>query len=64
MQPKPVRCMTSPKLGNGKSRERHVVIEFNSYDAALACYNSSEYQEAQKHQTASSENDIIVIEGV
>ena len=49
---------------SGTSRERHVVIEFDSYDAALTCYNSTEYQEAQKLQTASSDNDIIVIEGV
>ena len=48
----------------GEARERHVVIEFESYDAALACYNSPEYREAQKLQAASSENDIIVIEGV
>ncbi|MCV2867969.1 DUF1330 domain-containing protein [Defluviimonas sp. WL0002] len=48
----------------GHAREHHVVIEFDSYDAALACYNSPEYREAQKLQTESSENDIIVIEGV
>ncbi|MCV2865653.1 DUF1330 domain-containing protein [Defluviimonas sp. WL0075] len=47
----------------GQSRERHVVIEFDSYEAALACYNSPEYRAAQELQTASSENDIIVIEG-
>lgn len=48
----------------GQVRERHVVIEFNSFDAALACYNSPEYREAQKYQSASSDNDIIIIEGV
>jgi len=47
----------------GQSRERHVVIEFDTYEAALACYNSPEYRNAQKHQAASSENDIIIIEG-
>ena len=47
----------------GQARERHVVIEFDSFDAALACYNSPEYREAQKYQASASENDIIVIEG-
>ena len=28
----------------GQSRSRNVVIEFPDYDAALACYNSPEYQ--------------------
>ncbi|MCU9849781.1 DUF1330 domain-containing protein [Defluviimonas sp. WL0024] len=48
----------------GKARERHVVIEFDSFEAALACYNSPEYRDAQKWQTASSDNDIIVVEGI
>jgi len=48
----------------GRTRKRHVVIEFDSYEAAMACYNSTEYRDAQKFQAASSENDIIVIEGV
>ncbi|MEZ5862854.1 MAG: DUF1330 domain-containing protein [Geminicoccaceae bacterium] len=48
----------------GKARERHVVIEFDSYEAALACYNSPEYRDAQKYQASSSENDIIIIEGI
>ena len=47
----------------GQARERHVVIEFDSFDAALTCYNSPEYREAQKYQASASENDIIVIEG-
>ena len=48
----------------GQTRERHVVIEFDSYETALACYNSPEYREAQKYQASSSENDIVVIEGI
>lgn len=48
----------------GQARERHVVIEFDSYETALACYNSPEYRDAQKYQASSSENDIIIIEGI
>jgi len=47
----------------GRSRARNVVIEFPSYEAALACYRSPEYQRniavRQPHAVA----DIIVIEG-
>ena len=49
---------------SGETRDRHVVIEFESFDAAMACYNSPEYRDAQKWQSASSDNDIIVIEGI
>ena len=52
------------KCVSGQARDRHVVIEFDSFDAALACYNSPEYREAQKFQAASSDNDVIIIEGV
>jgi uncharacterized protein (DUF1330 family) len=31
----------------GSSRSRNVVIEFPSYDAALACWNSPEYLAAR-----------------
>ena len=47
----------------GAARGRNVVIEFPSYDAALACYRSPEYQEAMVHRTGAAEADIIVIEG-
>ena len=32
----------------GASENRHVVLEFESVDKALECYNSVEYQEAKK----------------
>ena len=48
----------------GKLRSRNVVIEFPSYDAALACYKSPEYQQAMALRTAPvSEADLIIIEG-
>ena len=33
-------------VGEGRLRSSHVVIEFPSFEAALACYRSPEYQEA------------------
>lgn len=47
----------------GKSRARNVVIEFPSYQAALDCYNSEDYQKARAARMKHSEGDIVVIEG-
>jgi uncharacterized protein (DUF1330 family) len=47
----------------GSSRSRNVVIEFPSYQAALDCYKSPEYQEAIKLRAPVSTVDIVVIEG-
>lgn len=47
----------------GESRARNVVIEFESYDVALACYRSDGYQQARALRVAASVGDIIVIEG-
>ena len=46
------------------ARERHVVIEFDSYEQALACYRSPEYQEAVKLRQAYSDSDIVIVEGI
>ena len=48
---------------NGASRSRNVVIEFPSYEAALECFHSPEYQAALRAQAGSAEVDLIVIEG-
>ena len=48
----------------GKAGLRHVVIEFDSYETALACYNSPEYQAAAKiRDTYATGEIIVVIEG-
>jgi len=47
----------------GSSRARNVVIEFPDYAAALACYNSPEYQENIKRRLPHSTVDLIIIEG-
>ena len=38
------------QVGAGAARERNVVIEFPSYQAALDCLNSPEYAEAVVHR--------------
>lgn len=47
----------------GECRSRNVVIEFDSYEAALACYNSAEYQVNIKLRQPHSIADLIIIEG-
>lgn len=47
----------------GSSRARNVVIEFPSFDAAMACWESPEYQAARALQAGGAEIDAIVIEG-
>ena len=47
----------------GSSRARNVVLEFPSYQAALDCWNSAEYQSARAKQKGGAEIDMIVIEG-
>lgn len=47
----------------GKQRSRTVVLEFPSYDAALACYRSPDYQAAAALRKGKAEADLVVIEG-
>jgi uncharacterized protein (DUF1330 family) len=47
----------------GASRSRNAVIEFPTYQAALDCWKSSEYQEAIKLRQSVSTADLIIIEG-
>jgi uncharacterized protein (DUF1330 family) len=42
---------------------RHVVIEFDSYATAKACYHSPEYLAAAKIRDEASDSDLIIIEG-
>ena len=47
----------------GAPKDRHVVIEFDSYEQALACYDSPEYQAAAKFREQGAEVYLIIIEG-
>ncbi len=48
----------------GQARGRNVVIEFPSYQVALDCYNSKEYQEARAHRLPAATAEIVIVEGV
>jgi uncharacterized protein (DUF1330 family) len=47
----------------GTSRSRNVVIEFPSYQAALDCWRSQEYQDARAKQKGGADMDVVIIEG-
>lgn len=46
----------------GNDRSRNVVARFPSFDAAVACYESSEYQAALTHAKGASERDLVIVE--
>lgn len=47
----------------GTARSRNVVIEFPSYQAALACYHSAEYQQAKAIRLPVATGNVLIIEG-
>lgn len=47
----------------GTSRARNAVIEFPSYEAALQCWKSPEYQRAIKLREPASTADLVIVEG-
>ncbi len=47
----------------GTTRERNVVIEFPSYQAAVECWHSPEYQAALRLREPVSTADLVIIEG-
>lgn len=47
----------------GQSRQRNVVIEFPTYQAAVDCWHSPEYQHAMSFRLSVSTIDLILIEG-
>lgn len=47
----------------GTAHGRTVIVEFESYEKALAAYHSHDYQEGLKHRLESATTDLIVVEG-
>jgi len=51
------------KAVEGSARQRNVVIEFPSYEAAVDCYRSPEYVEAMRLREGAGVADILIVEG-
>ena len=47
----------------GEGRPRNVVIEFDSYEKALACYNSPAYVAARAIRQEVADGELIIVEG-
>ncbi|MEE5084695.1 DUF1330 domain-containing protein [Pseudomonas alliivorans] len=59
-----VRGGRSEALEGRTTPQRTVVIEFESYEQAIACYRSPEYQEAMSHRKGASKAEIVIVEGM
>jgi len=51
------------EVPEGKVRSRTVVLEFPSYEAALGCYRSGDYQAAKKLRDGKAAFDLVIVEG-
>ena len=51
------------EVPEGKVRSRTVVLEFPSFDAALGCYRSADYQAAKKHRDSRAAFDLVIVDG-
>jgi uncharacterized protein (DUF1330 family) len=51
------------RAAEGVARARQIVIEFNDYATALACFDSEEYQQAKELRTKASQSELVIVEG-
>ena len=51
------------EVPEGESRERQVVIEFPSYENAVAAYNDPDYQKIAEIRRRATDSTIILVEG-
>lgn len=47
----------------GTSKARHVIVEFESYEQAVTCYNSDDYKTATALRNIFGETDFLIVEG-
>lgn len=50
-------------LVEGNTRSRNSVIEFPSYEAAISCWKSDDYQSVKSLREGGAELDVVIIEG-
>ena len=53
----------SSQVREGQFRDRHVVVEFESYARAAECYDSAEYAPALELRNKYADTDLLIVEG-
>ena len=53
----------SQEVREGSSRSRTVVLQFESYAQAVACYESDDYQAAKALRVSISDGTLVIVEG-
>ena len=48
----------------GQEHARNVIVEFSTYDEAVACYKSREYQKAYSYIVDAAERDLCIVNGI
>lgn len=51
------------EIKEGQSHSRSVVLEFPTYQAAIECYDSPEYEKALQLRLGIAETNMIIVEG-
>jgi uncharacterized protein (DUF1330 family) len=51
------------EVPEGKVRSRTAVVEFPSFDAAMACYRSADYVPIKKLREGNADVDLVIVEG-
>jgi len=54
----------SRAMEGGATPQRSVVIEFDSYERAVACYESADYQHACGLRAGAARAQVVIVEGV
>ncbi|MDU8609398.1 DUF1330 domain-containing protein [Pseudomonas syringae group sp. 247E2] len=53
----------SEALEGRATPQRTVIIEFESYEQAVACYHSPQYHNAMSHRQGAAKAEIVIVEG-
>lgn len=51
------------EIRKGADRERHVILEFESYEVAKACYDSPEYKAAETVRDQAADVEVLILDG-
>ena len=51
------------QVREGEAKDRHVVIEFDSYEKAIECYDSPEYAPAKALRQQFADTDLVIVKG-